>query len=95
MILELSLTENDIERIRDLFHEPDISLIKSIIYFDGWSTWEEHGGLLIFRGIDDSIQLVRYGYSVMAENNVNHWKLEDITWEQALDEINELESGEA
>jgi len=88
---ENPITESEIKQIRDTFHEPDISLIKSVIYFDGWSDWEECGGVLIFRGIDDSIQLVRYGYCVMASDNTNYWELEEIDLETAQSEIDEIE----
>ncbi len=90
-LIEKPLTIDDIERIKDLFLNPDLSVIKSIIYFNGWSDFEEHGGILIFKGIDDSIQLVNYGYSVMSSDNINYWDLIDIDEEKVLEEINSME----
>jgi len=85
----MSPTE-EIAEIEELFEDADISLIKSIIYFNGWSDWEESGGYLIFEGIDNSIQMCEYGYCVMAEDNANYFKPEEITEDEADDMIDEM-----
>lgn len=78
MISSRPLTKIDIENIKEIFVDADISLIKGIYFFDGWSTYEECGGILIFKGIDDSIQVVEYGYSVYSTTCINHFNLNEI-----------------
>jgi hypothetical protein len=77
--------------IEEMFDDADVSLIKEIIYFDGWSTYEESGGYLIFKGIDDSIQLCEYGYSVMGDDNTDYFQPVEITQQQADDMIKEMD----
>ena len=69
--------------IDELFEDADLSLIKEIIYFNGWSDYEEYGGYLIFRGIDDCIHYCSYGYCVMARDNTNYFNPVEITQEEA------------
>jgi|WetSurMetagenome_2_1015567.scaffolds.fasta_scaffold01858_14 hypothetical protein len=82
-------TAVDYWSIRDIFSDADLSIIKSIYYFEGWSTYEEDGGLLIFQGIDDSIQMASWhrgcGYDCTG------FDLEEIDASQAEQEINEME----
>jgi len=75
------MDQHIIDQILDTFVDVDLSIIKEVVYFDGWSTYEESGGYLIFIGIDDSIQRVEYGYCVMVsrEDNINHFDPVDIT----------------
>lgn len=63
--MTLSLAE--VETIRSAWDDVDLSIIKRIIYFDGWQTYEECGGIMIFEGIDDSIQIASYGHCVMSD----------------------------
>lgn len=81
-----------LQEIDDLFEDADLTLIKEVLYFDGWSTYEESGGYLIFRAIDDSIQKAEFGYSVMAmpEDNRDLFYLEEITEEESLEYIKEM-----
>lgn len=82
MRLARPVTEADIENIKDMFVDADMSLIKGIYFFDGWSTYEEYGGILIFQGIDDSIQSVEYGHSVYSTVYVNYFELNEMQeWE--------------
>ena len=53
----MPLTLAEVETIRSAWDAVDLSIIKKIIYFDGWQTYEECGGIMIFEGIDDSIQI--------------------------------------
>jgi hypothetical protein len=85
------INPEDIQDIRDIFFEPDISIISGIYYFDGWSDYEECGGVLIFQGIDDSIQCVEYGYCVMVEDHTNYFDPFDITEEEMELMIAEIE----
>ena len=84
----------DLEQVMEVFVDADISIIKEIIYFGGWASYEEDGGYLIFRGIDDSIQYCNYGYSVMAEDNNNYFNPQEITAEEALELIKEIEDAQ-
>jgi len=77
------MTEEEISSVLETFEDADPSLIKEIIYFDGWCTYEESWGYLIFKGIDDSIQLIEYGYSVMSDDNRNLFTLQEINMKQA------------
>ena len=79
----MKLTKELIDDILDMFTGVDIELIKDVIYFDGWSSYEESGGYLIFTAVDDTIQLVDYGYSVMSDDNSNQFHLQEITKERA------------
>lgn len=81
----------DLERVIEIFVDADISIIKEIIYFDGWYGYEECSGYLIFKGIDDSIQCCTYGYSVFADDNNNYFDPREITAEEALEMITEME----
>jgi hypothetical protein len=78
-------------KILERFVDADLSIIKSVLYFDGWASYEEDGGALIFIGIDDSLQVVNYGYSVMAEDNTNYFQPRDISPEEAGRLIAELQ----
>lgn len=69
-------------QILDTFPEADLSIIKQVLYFDGWSTYEEYGGYLMFIGIDNSIQRCEYGYCVMVADNTNYFLPYDITAEE-------------
>lgn len=78
------------KEILDIFPDADLSLIKEVIYLDSWSSYEEFGGLLIFIGIDDSVQKCDYGYCVMAENNENLFLPQEITLAVAAEEIADM-----
>lgn len=84
------LAQEGKEHVIDIFPDADLSLIKSIIYFDGWTSYEECGGILIFRAIDDTIQIVDYGYCVMATDNTNYFDLREVSKEEAEEEIREM-----
>ena len=88
-------TSEELQDIQSVFQDPDLSLIKAIIYFDGWSDYEECGGILIFRGIDDSIQCVEYGYFVFNSSSIGDkfsFDLEDIPEWDALERIERMEA---
>lgn len=89
-------TAEELQEIRELFPDADLSLIKGIYYFDGWSDYEECGGILVFQGIDDTIQIAEYGHCVMADDN-NNFDLEEVderTAEERIKEMEELSRGE-
>ena len=85
------LQAEDIAEIEELFEDADVSLIKEIIYLDGWSDWEECGGYLIFLGIDDCIHYCEYGYCVMATDNTNYFEPVEITRKVAEEMIREMD----
>jgi hypothetical protein len=88
---DIPLTPELAKEIQECFKDPDLSLIKSILYFDGWSDYEECGGILVFKAIDDSIQIVDYGYCVIADDNTNYWKLREVSEDIAKTEIEDME----
>lgn len=69
-------------QILETFEDADLSIVEEVLFFDGWISYEECGGYLIFRGIDGSIQRCDYGYCVMAEDNTNHFLPVEITEEE-------------
>jgi len=86
------LTDDTKKEIIDFFADADLSLVKEILYFDGWSDYEECGGILVFKAVDDSIQIADYGYCVMAEDNTNRFfPLREVSLEEAQEEIKEME----
>lgn len=86
------VTDDTKKEITELFADADLSLIREILYFDGWSDYEESGGILVFRAIDDSIQIADYGYCVMAEDNTNRFYLREVSLAEAQQEIKEMEA---
>lgn len=78
------MTKQEEEEILSVFPDADLEIIKTVIFFDGWSDYEENGGYLIFIGIDDTIQTCSYGYSVMSSDNTNYFNPQETTvWEMA------------
>lgn len=82
--------DEQLQYIQEIFDDADLSLIKEVIYLDGWCTYEESGGYLIFKAIDDSIQMAEYGYSVMSDDNRNLFYLEEITQHEADNYISRM-----
>lgn len=84
------LTDDQRRQIKEVFVDVDFSIIESVLYFDGWSSYEECAGALIFLGIDGSLQVVHYGHCVMVKDN-NRFEPRDISREEADELIKELE----
>ena len=82
-------TAEELSDIREIFPGADLSLIKGIYYFDGWADFEEDGGILIFQGIDDSIQIAEYGHCVTVGDS-NSFDLEEVDEETAKQRIQEM-----
>ena len=80
------------QQICETFVGVDLSIIEDVLYFDGWTSYEECGGYLIFKGIDGSIQRCDYGYCVMVEDNTNHFLPVEITHEEYLACVQEMEN---
>jgi hypothetical protein len=92
MLNERPLTDTDKESLRKIFDSGlDLELVSSVIYFGGWCSYEENGGIFIFRAIDGSIQKAEFGYCVMSENHDNSFTLEELTPEEAIKAIEEME----
>jgi len=87
------LTEEDKRHVQRCFESStvDFSLFSGLIYFDGWCGHEEGGGIIIFRGIDDSIHLARYGHNVFQEGPTEYY-LREVSEEEALEEITHIEA---
>ena len=84
------MTSADFSALVDTFSDVDTTIIKEVLYFDGWTSYEECGGFLIFVGVDDSIQKADYGTSVFAEDNTQYFRPYVITREEADREIAEM-----
>jgi hypothetical protein len=82
-----------LNNIIDIFGPVDVSIIDSIIYMDGWSSYEDSGGLIVFYGIDGSIQMIEHAYSVMSDlyPNDNQFIAEEISKEIAIERILHME----
>lgn len=85
----MTLTTAEIENVLSAWDDADIAIIKRIIYFDGWQTYEECGGIMVFEGIDDSIQIASYGKCVMADGPEPFCPLE-ISKDEADAQIEEM-----
>lgn len=83
------------QSIVDTFPDADLSIIEEVLYFDGWQSYEECGGYLIFRGIDGSIQRCEYGHCVFAEDNTNYFTPMDITHEEYLQNVKDMDEAAA
>lgn len=86
-----TLKSSTLKDIQETFVDADISLISDIAYYNWWTSCEEHGGILIFKAIDDSIQMVSFGHSVFSEDDNNYFDLHEIDEIQALKEIDDME----
>lgn len=91
-ISTITLDSHTRQQICETFVGTDLSIIEEVLYFDGWTSYEECGGYLIFKGIDGSIQRCDYGYCVMVEDNTNHFLPTEITHEEYLACVQEMES---
>ena len=85
------MNPEQIQEVKDTFPDADLSLIEEIIYFNGWNGYEEHGGILIFKAIDDSFQLATYGNNVFSEDTKNYFDLYELSQEEAVKEISDME----
>lgn len=87
--------DSNLTEITDTFPDADLSIVKEVLYFNGWMSHEECGGYLIFVGIDDSIQLCEYGYCVFAEDNTNYFTPREITRNEADALMKEMDEAAA
>lgn len=82
----------NIEDLKKELPDLDLEIVKEIIYWDGWSSYEEFGTLLIFKAFDDSYQKTDYGYNVFASQRFFN-DFQEITKEEAdalIAEMNEV-----
>lgn len=86
----MPLTADEIMEVHGAFDKADVSIIERIIYFNGWVSYEECGGILIFEGIDGSIQMTEYGSSVMC-SELTEFNPREITQEEANEEIRKMD----
>lgn len=86
----MPLTPDEIMEVQGAYDTVDVSIIERIIYFKGWTSYEEDGGILIFEGIDGSIQMAEYGSSVFSSER-DSFNPRDITQEEADEEIRKME----
>lgn len=78
------------KQLQDTFHDIDLSLIADVIYFDGWSNYEESGGIFVFKAIDDSIQIAECGNCVMSSDITSFYPLREVSLEIAKCEIDNM-----
>ena len=88
--------DSDVARsILDTFPDADLYIVHEVLFFDGWVSYEECGGYLIFRGIDGSIQRCEYGYSVMASDNTNRFQPMEISEDEYHRNVADMTSAAA
>ena len=83
----MAVTAEQAEQILATFVDVDLSIIDEVVYFNGWQTYEECGGFLVFRGIDGSLQRVDYVHCVMASDNSNPFISRDVSKEDVEAEV--------
>lgn len=68
------LSSNEIQLLVDIYDgEKDksfILLIDEIIYYDGWSSYEEGGWLLAFKAVDGTCHYQEHASSVFSSDNL-------------------------
>lgn len=86
------ISEYDLEHLKGMFGEDtDFSVIKEIIYFDWWSGWSDSGGCLIFKGIDDSLQAVRFGSSPYGDwREFDYHEIDEETMKEYIDDVERM-----
>lgn len=86
------LNQNLKKELLETFDDIDLSLIKNVLYLNSWVSYEESGGILIFTGIDDSIQYAEFGYCVMSETHDNPFEPCETDLDEALEMAKQMES---
>jgi len=79
------ISKEDENRIKNILPDFDFEILKEIIYFDSWTSFEEYHGLLIFKAFDDSYQTLEYGHNVYVGDYLNG--IDEISKEEAELEI--------
>ena len=84
----------DLHAILSRWPDADLTKIKSVEYFDGWSSHEEDAGCLIYMDHSDDIFIQYYSHYVMIDDydEPNNWNPTKISMEDALQEIEYYES---
>lgn len=83
------LTSDEAENVLSAWEDADLEIIKRIIYFDGWQSYEECGGIMIFEGIDGTFQIAEYGKCVMA-SGCEPFAPRDISEDEMSMQINQM-----
>lgn len=84
------MTPKEIENIKNYFPDFDLEIISKIIYWDGWTSYEEHGGLFIFEAFDGSYQKIEYGSCVFGDPSNYATDIFEITLEEMKSQIQEM-----
>ena len=80
-----------LDQTAKIFDKLDVSVIKEVLYLDGWCDWEECGGLLLFEAIDGSMQYAPYGYCVMNEENSNPFDYTEVSPAEARRLVSDMD----
>lgn len=79
------------QHIFEIFADPDLSMIKRLLYFKHWRNSEQCKGYLIFVGIDDTIQQCQYGHHVSDEDKTQYFRPVQIEHAQYLERVKEID----
>lgn len=81
----------NLSEVKEVFGEDaDTSIIEKILYFSGWTSWEDSSTLLIFRGIDGSLQMDEHSSSPYNSEPII-FSPREISQSEADDFISEME----
>lgn len=71
MFLDRDSELKDISEIYgDSFTSVHQDFIKEFLYNDGWTSYEESGGLIVFEGTDNNLYYLEHAYSVMESEHL-------------------------
>jgi len=79
------ISKEDENRIKNILPDFDFEILKEIIYFDSWTSFEEYNILFIFKAFDDSYQMVECGHNVYTGDFLSN--IDEISKEEAESEI--------
>ena len=91
-IIKEEMRHSDGAEILDIWPDADLSIVDSVLYFDGWSSYEDAAGILIFKGIDGSIQAVEWQDSPYTSGSTRDFDPREVTDEEALDLTSDMKA---
>jgi len=75
-----------------IFVEPDLSLIKSVVFFDSYSITDYGYGILIFIGIDGTYQFVEFDCDATRPDSNNYFEPVEISKDKVSSVIDEFKT---
>lgn len=89
------MTTVTLELLKEYFCNVDqssVDFIKTVLYDDGWASYEENGHLVVFEGTDEKLYMFEYGYCVYQSiNDRAEYCPTLVTHEEAIKEMSEMD----